>query len=212
MHIPDGFLDPKTWAGSAALSGGAIAYAVRRAGRELDERQLPVLAAASAFVFAAQMINFPIAGGTSGHLLGAALLSILFGPWAASVCMTTVLVIQAILFGDGGILVLGANVLNMAVIGTFSAYLTYRVLTRRIPRFHPAAAVVSGWVSVVMASVSASLELALAGTVPLRVVLPAMLSWHLLIGLGEGIITAAALAYAVRLRPGLLAAARGETA
>ncbi|MEW6545697.1 MAG: energy-coupling factor ABC transporter permease [Bacillota bacterium] len=203
MHIPDGFLDPKTLVGTAVASAGAVGYAASRLSRELEERQVPVLAAMSAFVFAAQMVNFPIAGGTSGHLLGGALITILFGPWAASLSLTAVLIIQALLFGDGGVTALGANVFNMAVIGTLTAHLTYRML-RRGAGFHPVAAFLASWLSVLVAALAAALELGIAGTVPLRVAVPAMASWHALIGLGEGIITTAVLAYVARVRPALL--------
>jgi len=212
MHIPDGFLDPRTLAGTAVMGAGAVGYATSRLKRELDEGRIPVLAAMSAFVFAAQMVNFPIAGGTSGHLLGGALLAILFGPWAACLSLTAVLIIQALVFGDGGITALGANVLNMAVLGTLAGYLTYRLLGRRPTGFRPAAAFVASWVSVVVAAVAAALELALAGAIPLWVALPAMASWHTLIGLGEGIITTAVLAYLARVRPSLLSVLRPESA
>jgi len=212
MHIPDGFLDPRTLAGTAVMGVGAVGYATSRVKRELDEGRVPVLAAMSAFVFAAQMVNFPIAGGTSGHLLGGALLAVLFGPWAACLSLTAVLIIQALVFGDGGITALGANVFNMAVLGTLAAHLTYRLLSRGRTGFRPAAAFVASWVSVVAAAAAAALELALAGAIPLRVGLPAMASWHAFIGLGEGIITTVILAYLVRVRPGLLGVLRPKSA
>lgn len=129
MHIPDGFLDTKTWVAADALSVGAIGYSIKKSREELEERQVPKLGIVAAFIFAAQMINFPVAGGTSGHLLGAALAAILMGPWSACLIISTVLVIQCLVFQDGGITALGGNIFNMAVLGVLTAFLTYRVLS-----------------------------------------------------------------------------------
>jgi cobalt/nickel transport system permease protein len=206
LHIPDGLLDTKTWVSSAAVSAVAVGYAVRRTRDELGERQIPTLGVLGAFIFAAQMVNFPIIGGTSGHLIGGVLASILLGPWSASIIMTTVLAVQALFFQDGGLTALGANVLNMGVLAVFAGYLTYRLLaalrpsrTRRL-----VATFVASWVSVMAAALGASVELAVANVAPLRLVLPAIMFWHAIIGLGEGIITTAVIAYLIERRPGLI--------
>lgn len=205
MHIPDGLLDPKTLIGTAALSAAGVAYAARQVRRQLDSRQVPRVAVLTAFVFAAQMVNFPIPGGTSGHLMGGALVSVAFGPWVSTVVMSTVVAIQALLFQDGGITALGANLLNMALLGPLVGYGVYRSLKflwhSRLGWL--TAVFLSGWLSVVVAAVAAAVEMALSGTIPLRVGLPAMGFWHLFIGLGEGAITAAAAAYLAAERPEL---------
>ncbi|SMB98901.1 cobalt/nickel transport system permease protein [Thermanaeromonas toyohensis ToBE] len=194
MHIPDGFLDAKTWLGAAALSGATLYYGIKKTKERWQERQLPTLGAMSAFIFAAQMVNFPVAGGTSGHLLGAALATYFLGPWGAGLVLTTVLVIQALFFADGGITALGANVLNMAVIGPWVAQAIYRFVGYRHLSIFLAA-----WASIVAAALACSLELAFSGTVPLRIVLPAMLGWHSLIGIGEGLITCGVVIFLKRI-------------
>ncbi|MEW5763264.1 MAG: energy-coupling factor ABC transporter permease [Bacillota bacterium] len=201
MHIPDGFLDPKVWAGAYAVSAGAVGAAVAKAGKVLEQRQIPLLGVMAAFIFAAQMVNFPVAGGTSGHLLGGALAAILVGPWGAGLILTTVLVIQMLFFYDGGFTALGANVLNMAIIAPWVAYGTYRALGSILKGTagRNVAVFLAAWLSVVAAALACSLEIALSGTVPLKVVLPAMLGWHVLIGLGEGLLTVVAVAYVARL-------------
>lgn len=194
MHIPDGLLDAKTWIGAAVLAGAGVTLATRQVQRQLDTRQVPRIAVTTAFIFAAQMINFPIVGGTSGHLMGGALAAIAFGPSVATVMMTAVFTIQALLFQDGGITALGANLLNMALISPFVAYGCHWLLTRlRFP--WAASAFVAGLLSVLVASAVAAVQLATSGVIPLSVGLPATLFWHLFIGLGEGAITAAVLSY-----------------
>ncbi|RJQ09804.1 MAG: cobalamin biosynthesis protein CbiM [Bacillota bacterium] len=200
MHIPDGFLDLKTWAGSAAVGAGLVACSLTRARADLEERRLPTVGVMAAFIFAAQMVNFPVSGGTSGHLIGAVLAAVTLGPWTASLVMTTVLVVQCLVFGDGGVTALGANVLNMAFIATFAGYGAYLAL-RRVTR-EGLAVGVGAWISVVAAAAACSTELALSGTAPLGAVLPAMLGWHAIIGLGEAVITAAVAAYLWKVRPG----------
>ena len=134
MHIPDGFLDPGVAAATGVAAGGAVAIGLRRAEATFDERRAPLLGVTAAFVFAAQMLNFPVAGGTSGHFLGAALATILLGPWLACVVLAVVLLVQAFLFADGGVSALGANVLNMGVIGALGAGLVMGVAMRVLPR------------------------------------------------------------------------------
>jgi cobalt/nickel transport system permease protein len=184
-----------------------VAYAVRRVSRELQERQVPLIGVTAAFIFAAQMMNFTVAGGTSGHLLGGALAAILLGPWAGTLVLTSVLAVQALLFQDGGLLALGANILNMAIVGVLLGWGVFQVLKRLLgdgtweAMFSSFAA---AWVSVVVASLVAAVELVVSGTFPLGIALPAMGGVHALIGLGEGLITAAVLSFLRATRPDLL--------
>lgn len=206
MHIPDGLLDGKTLVVTATAAGGCVGAALRRAQRSLDVRHVPRVAVTTAFIFAAQMVNFPVAGGTSGHLIGGALAAVAFGPWMASLMLTIVLTVQALIFADGGIIALGANVLNMAVLAPFAAYGVYSLI-RRVARGRSgdlAGAFAGGLVSVILAAAFAATELAASGVVPLRIVMPPMLLWHCLIGLAEGTITAATVAYLIKERPGLI--------
>lgn len=208
MHIPDGFLNTATCIATWAASAGGVTYAVRRVKQELQERQVPLIGVTAAFIFAAQMMNFAVAGGTSGHLLGGALAAILLGPWAGMLALTSVLAVQALLFQDGGLLALGANVFNMAVVGVLLGWGIY-VALKRILGGKTWATMVSGfaaaWVSVVVASLVAAVELAVSGASPLGVALPAMGGVHALIGVGEGLITVAVLAFLRATRPDLLA-------
>ena len=206
MHIPDGFLSTPVWAAAGALSAGAVGYSVRRLNHSLEDSQVPLMGVTGAFIFAAQMVNFPIAGGTSGHLAGAVLAALLLGPYGAIVIMTAILLIQALLFGDGGITALGANILNMGVIGSLSGYGVYRLLQRVFtgPRGGAISAFVAALVAVMLSAAGAAVEIGLSGTVPLRLVLPAMVGVHALIGIGEGLITAAALSFLLRVRRDLI--------
>lgn len=212
MHIPDGLLDAKTLIGTATLAAAGVTYASRQVRHQLDSRHVPRVAVLTAFVFAAQMVNFPIIGGTSGHLLGGALVAILFGPWVSTVVMTTVVAIQALLFQDGGITALGANLLNMALIGPLVGYASYQALRRPWASRAGwlAAAFLSGLLSVLAAAAAGAAELALSGIIPLSVGLPAMGTWHLFIGVGEGAITAAVAAYLAAERPELMAGVKGR--
>ncbi len=207
MHIPDGFVSTGTSVAAWAASAGGLAVAVRRVNRELGERQVPLMGVTAAFIFAAQMMNFTVVGGTSGHLLGGALAAILLGPWAGMLVLTSVLAVQALLFQDGGLLALGANIFNMAVVAVLVGWLTYRGL-RWLFGDRTWSTMVSGftaaWLSVVVASLAAAVELAVSGTSPWGVVLPAMGVVHMLIGLGEGIITLGVLAFLRAARPDLL--------
>jgi cobalt/nickel transport system permease protein len=207
MHIPDGFVSTGTAAATWLASAGSVGYAVRRVNRELNERQVPLMGVTAAFIFAAQMMNFTVAGGTSGHLLGGALAAILLGPWAGMLVLTSVLAVQALLFQDGGLLALGANVFNMAVVGVLVAWLVYTTL-RRLLGDRTWSMMVSGcaaaWLSVVVASLVAAAELAISGTSPWVVALPAMGLVHVFIGVGEGLITVGVLAFLQVARPDLL--------
>ena len=214
MHVPDGFLSIPVAATTAAVSLAAVGYSARKATRALNERAVPLLGVTAAFVFAAQMLNFPVAGGTSGHFLGAVFVAVLLGPYAAVVVMTAVLAVQALGMADGGITALGANVLNMALIAGVGGYLVFLVLNRLLPK-RPAmyflSVAVASWLSVVLAAAACSLELALSGTVPLSVALAAMTSVHMIIGLGEALITVSIVAAVLAARPDLVATYTLET-
>lgn len=201
MHIPDGFLDPKTWIGCSAVTAGMLGVAVKQTKEKLAEKQVPLMGVMAAFIFAAQMINFPIIGGTSGHLVGGVLAAVLFGPFTASVIMTVILLIQCFLFNDGGVTALGANILNMGIIAPFLGYAVFRALRGTGSVI---ASFIAAWFSVVAAAAACALELAVSGTSPLGVALPAMLFWHLFIGVGEGVITAAVVGYLERVKSDLL--------
>lgn len=196
MHIPDGFLDLKACATTGALGAAALAYSLKRSRLSLDRREVPKIALIGAFIFAAQMLNFPIAGATSGHFLGGTLAAILFGPSVAVIVMASVLIIQALVFQDGGLTVLGANIVCTGVIGIYTGYGIYRLGFALLKgRLSPAVTFVSAWASIVAASCGVALLLAWSGTFSLRVALTAMAGWHSLIGIGEGLLTAMVVAY-----------------
>ncbi len=206
MHIPDGFLDAKTLALTGALSAGGLAVAARQVNRTLPRNKIPLMGLGAAFVFAAQMLNFPVAGGTSGHLLGGVLAAVLLGPGAATIVIACVLLVQALLFSDGGVLAIGANIFNMAFIGAMVGYTIYRAVFRFLPGLHGRIAAVffASWCSTVLASLTCAGELALSGTLAPAVVFPAMLGTHALIGIGEGLITSLVILTIARTRPDLL--------
>ena len=189
------------------ISAGGLANAVRIANKKLGERHIPMMGILAAFIFAAQMLNFPVAGGTSGHVIGAALVAILLGPWAAVIIMSVVLIAQSFIFQDGGLLALGANILNMGIIASFGAYYLYRLINFLMgsnSRGRLVAGFAAAWGSVLLASVACAIELAISGTSPLAVVLPAMAGIHALIGIGEGFITIAVLSLVMSTRADLL--------
>jgi cobalt/nickel transport system permease protein len=206
MHIPDGFLDAKTAAATAVLAAGGVGVALRQVRRQLPRRKAPLLGLAAAFVFAAQMLNFPVAGGTSGHLIGGVLTAVLLGPSAAVVVLASVLIVQCFLFADGGVTALGANIFNMALVGGVAGYAIYRVVFgwSRDARTQVMAAAFAAWCSTVLAAICCAGELALSGTVAWRVAFPAMANVHMLIGFGEGLITALVIVAIARARPELL--------
>ncbi|MBK8479342.1 MAG: energy-coupling factor ABC transporter permease [Opitutaceae bacterium] len=212
MHIPDGFLDAKTAVTAASLAVVGLGVALRQAKRELPPRRVPLLGLGAAFVFAAQMVNFPVAGGTSGHLIGAALVAALLGLPAAVIVMATVLIAQCFLFADGGVTALGANGFNMAVVAPMAGLLVFRLIGRVLPgqRGQVAAMAFAGWCSTVAAAVACAGQLAWSGTVGWAVGLPAMVGIHMIIGLGEGAISALAFYAVVRARPELAAGAVGS--
>jgi cobalt/nickel transport system permease protein len=206
MHIPDGFLDGKTLALTGALSAGGLAVAARQVNRTLPRNKIPLMGLGAAFVFAAQMLNFPVAGGTSGHLLGGVLAGVLLGPGAAAIVIACVLTVQALLFSDGGLLALGANIFNMAFVGAVVGSMIYRAVRRVFPglRGQITAVFFAAWLSTVLAAMTCAGELAWSGTLPAGVVFPAMLGVHALIGVGEGLITSLVILTIVRTRPELL--------
>jgi cobalt/nickel transport system permease protein len=193
------------YAVSLAVCGAAAA----RATRTLDERKVPILGVAAAFVFAAQMLNFPVVSGTSGHFLGAALMSVLLGPVNACLVMALVLTIQCLLFADGGLTALGINIFNMGIVAGLGSYAIFAVLSAILPRGRKAflaSAAVASWCSVVLAAAFCAMELALSGTSPWVVVLPAMVGVHALIGVGEALITATTLSVVLASRPDIVTA------
>jgi cobalt/nickel transport system permease protein len=206
MHIPDGFLDTKTWVGLSAFSAGILALALKGLKRKRLQGRIPLIGMTAAFVFAAQMLNFPIAGGTSGHFMGGVFCCILVGPFTGFITMSLVLMVQCLLFQDGGLTALGANMFNMAFIGSvggFYIYLFFRLLFWG-DRTRPFAYALASYFSIMLAAAAASFELAFSGTIKLSIVLPAMLGVHSIIGIGEAIITTVALMTIWRIRPSLM--------
>lgn len=198
LHAPDGFVTLPIALVMWMVTAAAVGYAVYRTNRDLDERAVPLLGVMAAFIFAAQMFNFPVVGGTSGHLLGGVLAAVLLGPWAATLVMTAVVAIQGLLFQDGGLLIMGANIFNMGILGTLGGYAVYRLIARLLggeERGRLPAAAVAAWCSVVAGAVAMTLQLAASGIIPLEIALPAMVGVHALIGIGEAIITVAALGF-----------------
>lgn len=198
MHIPDGFLSPPVWGAFDVLSVPAVGILARRSQRDTDDRRIPLLGVMGAFVFAAQMINFPIGIGTSGHLVGAALLAMVLGPSAAALVMTAILVIQAFVFQDGGILSLGANVFNMAIAGVLAGYLPYRLWSAK---WRSTAMFAGGCLSVLTSGCLALMELIVSGVPMPRRVLTASIGLFLISAIIEGAITVAAMRAIERLNP-----------
>ena len=208
MHIPDGFLSPEVAGATAVVSAAAVGYGLKTASETLDERRVPLLGVTGAFIFAAQMLNFPVAGGTSGHFLGAALAAILLGPWLACLTMAVVIGLQAFVFADGGITALGANVLNMGVIGALLVGGLMLATRKALPRSRTVLLAITGvgaWLAVMAGAIATSIELGISGTVPFTTVLPAMLGVHALIGIGEAVVTVAAIAAVLAARPDVIA-------
>ncbi|MFJ8862179.1 energy-coupling factor ABC transporter permease [Streptomyces sp. NPDC102451] len=217
MHVPDGFINAPVSAVAGVVAAGAVAVGLRGARRELDERTAPLAGLVAAFIFAVQMLNFPVAAGTSGHLLGGALAAILVGPYTGLLCIAVVLLMQGILFADGGLTALGVNITVMGVVTTVVAYALFRGLTRVLPRTRrstTAAAFVAALISVPAAAVAFTLIYAIGGTtdVPIGKVLTAMVGVHVLIGIGEAAITALTVGAVIAVRPDLVHGARGLTA
>lgn len=214
MHVPDGFIDTSVCLGAGAVAAAGVGLCVRGARRELDDRTAPLAGLVAAFVFAAQMLNFPVAAGTSGHLLGGALAAVLVGPCVGALCLAVVLFVQ-VFFADGGLTALGVNITNMALVGVLVAYLVALTLIAILPRTRTSvvvAAAAGALLSVPAAALAFTGFFALGGAadVPVRTVLAAMLSVHVLIGIGEALITAAAVAGVMAVRPDLVHVYRGR--
>jgi|AutmiccommuBRH23_1029490.scaffolds.fasta_scaffold00049_8 cobalt/nickel transport system permease protein len=207
MHIPDGFLSVIVSLIFWVMSIVVITIALRKTNRDLSERQVPLMGVLAAAIFAGQMLNFTVIGGTSGHLLGAALATILLGPWPAIIVITSVVSIQALVFQDGGLIVLGANIFNMAIIGVLVANSIYSI-TKIFIGSKKWGITVSGflaaWGSIFIVSLSCAIQLAISGTSPANIVIPAMAGIHTLIGIGEGLITAGAIIFISAARKELL--------
>lgn len=215
MHIPDGFLSIPVALVLWVITIIVVGYALRRVSRELDERKAPLIGVLAAAIFAGQMLNFAVAGGTSGHLMGAALATILVGPWAAVLVMTTVVGVQALIFQDGGLVALGANLINMAVIGVVVSYTVYRAILKLAGSRKGGiflAGFLAAWLSIEITALAVAFQLALSGTSPANLAIPAMAGIHALIGLGEGLITVGCLAFIHATRPALLAGEAGRSA
>lgn len=207
MHIPDGFLAGDVAIATGVVSGVVLAVALSKAHRDLDERRVPLLGVTAAFIFAVQMLNFPVAGGTSGHLLGAALAAVLLGPWMACLTMAVVLAVQAFVFADGGITALGANILNMGIIGALFVGFLMIWVRSALPKSRLVFLSIVGvgaWLAVMLGATATATELGISDTVPFGTVLPAMLGVHALIGIGEAIITVAAIGAVLVTRPDLI--------
>ena len=204
LHIPDGFLSFAVSILCWGVTALILSLAVSRSNKSFGERQIPLMGVMAAFIFAAQMINFPVAGGTSGHLLGGALAAITLGPWAGMLVMTAVIAVQALLFQDGGLLVMGANILNMGLITVAIGYGLYRGVSTRSRSLKLTVAGIAAWLSVMAGALFTSLQLWLSGTSQLQIVIPAMLTVHALIGVGEALITVAALSFILQTRPDLI--------
>lgn len=214
--MPDGFINAPVSIAAGALAVAGVGLCVRGARRELDDRTAPLAGLVAAFIFAAQMLNFPVAAGTSGHLLGGALAAVLVGPYTGALCIAVVLFVQ-MFFADGGMTALGVNITNMALVGVPVAYLVVTLLLKVLPKTRFAVVVASGigaLVSVPAAALAFTGFFALGGVadVPISTVLAAMLSVHVLIGIGEAVITAAAVASVIAVRPDLVYAYRGQEA
>ena len=209
MHIPDGFINAPTSLAAGAVAAGGVGVSLRRAAQTLQERQAPLAGLVAAYIFAVQMLNFPVAAGTSGHLLGGVLAAVLVGPWAGCICVAVVLVVQSLLFADGGLTALGLNITNMAIVGVFGGWAVFLLLRRVLPATKPSVVVSAGiaaGISVVLASSAFVLEYAIGGSggAPVGTVFAAMVGVHTLIGIGEGIITALTVGVVLGVRPDLV--------
>jgi cobalt/nickel transport system permease protein len=213
MHVPDGFLDVATSAATGAVAVAGVGLALRGARRELDDRTAPMAGLVATFVFATQMVNFPVGAGTSGHLLGGALAAILVGPWTAVLCLSVVLLVQGLLFADGGVTALGTNITLLGIVAVLVGWLVFRglqaVLPKRLVMVAPAAAV-AAFVSVPVTALVFVLLYAVGGQapVPLDTLTATMLTWHALIGIGEALITGLVVGSVVAVRPDLVYGAR----
>ncbi len=211
MHIPDGFVDLKTAVTTGVISAGGLAGAIYGVKKYFKARVIAMMGVMSALIFALQMINFTIPGGTSGHLLGGALAAIILGPHAGAIVVAVVLIVQALIFMDGGIVAMGANIFNMAIIGVYGSFVIYWLLSKisRSRWMFFIAIAVASWASVVIASFFAALELGISGIYAMGITMKAMLGVHAVIGLGEAAITLAVIAFIYRVRPELILTRNG---
>jgi len=206
MHIPDGFIDLKTAVSTAVVSAGGLAAAIYKVKSYFKAKVIALMGVMSALIFALQMINFPILGGTSGHLMGGALAAIILGPHAGAIVIAVVLIVQAFVFMDGGVVALGANIFNMAIVGVYGSYLIYWLISRISKKrtIFLISVAAASWLSVVIASFFAALELGISGTYALGITLKAMVGVHMIIGIGEAVITVAIIAFINKVRPDLI--------
>jgi cobalt/nickel transport system permease protein len=204
LHIPDGFLSLTISIVFWIVTAIIVSLAVKHSQETLKQRQIPLMGIMAAFLFAAQMINFPVAGGTSGHLLGGALAAIILGPWPGMLVMTSVIGLQALLFQDGGLIVMGANIFNMGLITSAIGYGLYAIFQNKSRKIQLGTIAVASWLSVIASALFTSLQLWLSGVSPARIVFPAMLSVHTLIGIGEALISVAAFSFILQVRPDLI--------
>ena len=215
MHVPDGFIDVPVSVGAGVVAAAGIAVCLRGARRELDDRTAPMAGLVAAFVFAVQMLTFPIGAGTSGHLLGGALAAILVGPYTGALCVAVVLLVQGVFFADGGLTALGVNIVDMSLVTVFVGYLVFRGLTKILPE-NEAGVVGSAFVAALVSVPASALAFvgfyALGGTtdVSLGAVTAAMVGVHVLIGIGEAVITALTVGSIVAVRPDLVRGTRGR--
>ncbi|QLH75605.1 MAG: energy-coupling factor ABC transporter permease [Methanomassiliicoccales archaeon] len=214
MHIPDGLMDPVVLLAGWAISVPVIAYAVSKVNKTVDEKKMPFMAILAAGIFVAQMLNFPVGGGTTGHLIGATLATILLGVYGSVVVMTVILVIQCLVFGDGGLTALGLNLLNMAVIAPFVAHFILKIADGKN---RPVATFTASWASVFIAATACAVQLAVSFAVSDGsygidgiVSIPAMMGWHALIGIGEAIITVGVVSFLAKIAPEMLKMRLGE--
>lgn len=215
MHIPDGFIDIPTSIAFAGLAAAGVAISIKGAKSSLDEKTAPLAGLTATFIFAVQMINFPVAAGTSGHLLGGALAAVLVGPYAATLALTVVLLMQALLFADGGLSAVGLNIFNMSIIGVWFGYGAFLMIKKLLPKSKPSIAIasgVAGLLSVPAAAAGFVLQYAIGATATFSVsaVLAAMVSTHFLIGIGEALITFVAVGAVMASRPDLVYGFKGE--
>ena len=213
MHVPDAFLDAPTSVATGVVAAAGIAVALRGARRELDDRTAPMAGLVAAFVFAAQMMNFPVGAGTSGHLLGGALAAVLVGPYTAALCLAVVLLVQGLLFADGGITALGTNITLFAVVAVGVGWLVFRGLQAVLPKRISLVPVEAGVAALVSVPVTAAAFVGLyaiggLASIPVDALLTTMIGWHVLIGLGEAFITTLVVSSVVAARPDLVRGAR----
>jgi cobalt/nickel transport system permease protein len=213
MHIPDGFINTGVALAADVVAVGGVGVAMKKATDTMEEKEAPLAGLVAAFVFAVQMLNFPVAAGTSGHLLGGVLATVLVGPWLGAICIALVLTVQALFFADGGLSALGLNIVNMALIGGLGGYAVFVAIRGMLPKTKgmvvTASAIAAG-ISVVLASIGFWIEYALGGVgqVPLRTVFAAMVGTHFLIGVGEALITGLTIGAVMAVRPDLVSGAR----